>query len=74
MSLPGGESRCGSTMTRKRNKLADLWQLYLNQESRPSDATHAYVAALKARIDLLEIEIAIVKTELRKARGEEPSP
>jgi hypothetical protein len=57
-------------MTRRKDKLADLWQLYINQPQTPSQITLTYVAALKARVDTLEIEVALLKSELRKTRGE----
>ena len=53
-------------MTRRKDKLADLWQLYINQPQPPSPITLTYVAALKARVDILEIEVALLKSELRK--------
>ena len=53
-------------MTRRKDKLADLWQLYINQPQTPSQITLTYVAALKARVDTLEIEVALLKGELRK--------
>jgi uncharacterized small protein (DUF1192 family) len=53
-------------MTKRKDRLAELWQMYINQGERPSRETISYVQALKGRVDILEHELAIVKAELRK--------
>lgn len=45
-------------MATRKNSLPRLWQTYINQPGPISAETAAYVAALKARVDQLEIENA----------------
>jgi len=53
-------------MTKRRNTLDFLWQKYLGQASKISPETLAYVAALKARIDILEYDKAMLQGEVRR--------
>ena len=53
-------------MTRRRNSLDSLWQRYLAQPSKISPETMAYVAALKARIDVLELDLALARGEVKR--------
>jgi hypothetical protein len=50
----------------KRNTLASLWQKYLSQSPVISPETMAYVAALKARIDVLEYDNALLRAENKR--------
>ncbi len=50
----------------RKNTLASLWQRYLSQTLIISPETMAYVAALKARIDVLEYDNALLKADLKK--------
>lgn len=52
-------------MTRKRDPLSALWQAFVNQNPPPSEATMKYVAALRARIDVLELEKALSDQQVR---------
>lgn len=52
-------------MNKRKPTLSDLWQAYINQPIPPSEFTMKYVAALKARIDSLELENALLNRDLK---------
>lgn len=56
-------------MSRKKNDLPSLHHVYLNQSPPPSEATMKYVVALRARIDALEMELAMKERELEAPKG-----
>lgn len=41
-----------------RNSLPKLWQRYISQPGPISDETRQFIAALRARVDELEVELA----------------
>jgi len=53
----------------KRSTLNSLWQRYLSQPTKISPETQEYVAALKRKIDDLEIENAGLRGDLKAMAG-----
>ena len=53
-------------MTKRKNDLGVLWLDFINQQHVISAETMAYVAALKARIDYLELAVALARGKLKQ--------
>lgn len=54
-------------LSKRKPTLIDLWIRYINQSPAPSEDDMKYVAALKARIDVLELDNALLKGEIKAA-------
>ena len=53
-------------MGKRKNTLESLWQAWINQPGPIPAATLDYVAALRARVDQLEISNAVLRGQLKQ--------